>query len=63
MNAFAADPTGYVGPPPTRSDGRKRPVAVVIGSGFGGLAAAIRLSVKGYDVRIYDKLDKPGGRA
>ena len=41
----------------------KRPVAVVIGSGFGGLAAAIRLSVKGYDVQIYEKLDGPGGRA
>jgi phytoene desaturase len=29
------------------SQTRPRPVAVVIGSGFGGLAAAIRLSVKG----------------
>lgn len=40
-----------------------RPRAVVIGSGFGGLAAAIRLSCKGYAVSIYEKLDAPGGRA
>lgn len=42
---------------------RNRPVAVVIGSGFGGLAAAIRLSVKGYEVKVLEKLDAPGGRA
>ena len=41
----------------------QRPVAVVIGSGFGGLAAAIRLSVKGYEVKVFEKLDAPGGRA
>ena len=46
-----------------RSPIRQRKVAVVIGAGFGGLAAAIRLSVKGYDVHIYEKLDAPGGRA
>ena len=39
------------------------PKAIVIGSGFGGLAAAIRLSCKGYDVQVLDKLDAPGGRA
>jgi len=39
------------------------PKAIVIGSGFGGLAAAIRLSVKGYDVTVLEKLDAPGGRA
>ena len=42
---------------------KQRPKAVVIGAGFGGLAAAIRLSVKGYDVQVYDKLEEPGGRA
>ncbi len=47
----------------TPSQLRQRPVAVVIGSGFGGLAAAIRLSVKGYDVKVFEKLDAPGGRA
>ena len=37
--------------------------AVVIGSGFGGLASAIRLSAKGYRVTVLEKLDGPGGRA
>jgi phytoene desaturase len=40
-----------------------RPKAVVIGSGFGGLAAAIRLSAKGYDVEVFEKLEAAGGRA
>ena len=40
-----------------------RPVALVIGSGFGGLAAAIRLAHHGYQVRVIEKLDAPGGRA
>jgi phytoene desaturase len=39
------------------------PVALVIGSGFGGLAAAIRLSAKGYLVQVLEKLNEPGGRA
>ncbi|MBX9760497.1 MAG: phytoene desaturase, partial [Beijerinckiaceae bacterium] len=41
----------------------ERPHAVVIGSGFGGLAAAIRLGARGYRVTIVEKLDAPGGRA
>jgi phytoene desaturase len=41
----------------------KEPTAIVIGSGFGGLAAAIRLSCKGYKVIVLEKLDAPGGRA
>jgi phytoene desaturase len=36
---------------------------VVIGSGFGGLAAAIRLQAQGHDVVIVEKHDQPGGRA
>jgi len=36
---------------------------IVIGSGFGGLTAAIRLQAKGFDVEIIEKRDKPGGRA
>jgi phytoene desaturase len=36
---------------------------VVIGSGFGGLAAAIRLQAQGHQVTIVEKLDKAGGRA
>ena len=42
---------------------RRRPSAVVIGSGFGGLAAAIRLGARGYGVTVLEKLDGPGGRA
>ena len=37
--------------------------ALVIGSGFGGLAAAIRLQAKGYRTTILEMRDKPGGRA
>ena len=37
--------------------------ALVIGSGFGGLAAAVRLAVKGYEVTIVEKRDRAGGRA
>jgi len=40
-----------------------QPKALVIGAGFGGLASAIRLSKRGYDVEIIEKLDAPGGRA
>jgi phytoene desaturase len=39
------------------------PRAIVIGSGFGGLAAAIRLGARGYRVTVIEKLDAPGGRA
>jgi phytoene desaturase len=35
----------------------------VIGSGFGGLAAAVRLGARGYRVTVLEKLDAPGGRA
>ena len=41
----------------------ERKKIAVIGSGFGGLSAAIRLAVKGHEVTIYEKLGKPGGRA
>ncbi len=44
-------------------DTARRPRAVVIGSGFGGLAAAIRLGARGYGVTVLEKLDAPGGRA
>ena len=36
---------------------------VVIGAGFGGLAAAIRLQARGHDVDLVEKRDQAGGRA
>ena len=49
--------------PPQPAVGDDRPHAVVIGSGFGGLAAAIRLGARGYRVTVLERLDQPGGRA
>jgi phytoene desaturase len=51
--------------PPTvaRLPGKARPHAIVIGSGFGGLAAAVRLGARGFRVTVLEKLDAPGGRA
>jgi phytoene desaturase len=36
---------------------------VVVGAGFGGLAAALRLRARGYEVTVLEALDQPGGRA
>jgi phytoene desaturase len=41
----------------------KRGRAAVIGSGFGGLAAAVRLQHAGFETVVYEARDKPGGRA
>jgi phytoene desaturase len=48
-----------------RNDGPKRSCgrAAVIGSGFGGLAAAIRLQAMGFETVCYEARDKAGGRA
>ena len=37
--------------------------AIVIGSGFGGIAGALRLRAKGYAVTLLDRCDQLGGRA
>ncbi|MDJ0835910.1 MAG: phytoene desaturase family protein [Acidobacteriota bacterium] len=37
--------------------------AIVIGAGFGGLAGALRLRARGYEVEIIDASSRPGGRA
>lgn len=47
---------------PAVTDSEQRPTAIVIGAGFGGLAAAIRLAGKGYQVQVLDRLATPGGR-
>lgn len=36
--------------------------AIIIGSGIGGLAAAIRLSLKGYETHLYEKNSENGGK-
>jgi phytoene desaturase len=46
-----------------RPDRDEQRHAVVIGSGFGGLAAAVRLGARGYRVTVLERLDAPGGRA
>jgi phytoene desaturase len=47
-----------------RTRSRKQPRrAAVIGSGFGGLAAAIRLQALGVSTVLFEARDKPGGRA
>lgn len=45
----------------TAEPGTRR--AIVIGSGFGGLALAIRLQAAGIPVLLLEARDKPGGRA
>ena len=51
-------------PEPGSSGGaRRKSSAIVIGAGFGGLAAAIRLGARGYGVTLLERLDAPGGRA
>jgi phytoene desaturase len=45
---------------PSSSSSRR---AIVVGSGFGGLAAAIRLRARGYETTVLEMRDKPGGRA
>ena len=35
---------------------------IIIGAGVGGLATAVRLQSKGYDVTIYEKMDRVGGK-
>jgi phytoene desaturase len=44
--------------PPASAQGK----ALVIGAGLGGLASAMRLGAKGWQVTVIDRLDRPGGR-
>ena len=52
----AGDGAGSQGPEPGSR-------AVVIGAGFGGIAAALRLRARGYEVTIVDRCERLGGRA
>ena len=36
---------------------------LVIGAGFGGIASALRMRARGYDVTLIDRLNAIGGRA
>ncbi len=40
----------------------KKPTAIIIGAGLGGIATAARLSRCGYEVTVLEKNAKPGGR-
>ncbi|MGN8057359.1 1-hydroxycarotenoid 3,4-desaturase CrtD [Pedobacter sp. 22163] len=40
----------------------RKPKAIVIGAGIAGIASAIRLSVKGYEVDVFEANSKPGGK-
>ena len=40
----------------------KKPVAVVIGAGIGGIATAARLAKNGFSVTVLEKNSMPGGR-
>ena len=47
----------------TKNEPNNRLNAIIIGSGFGGLATAIRLQTTGkYQVTVVEKLDQIGGR-
>lgn len=56
MNASTAEQ-------PIQKADPQAPLALVIGSGFGGLAAAVRMCAKGWRVQLLEKLNGPGGRA
>jgi phytoene desaturase len=60
IHDYSASGGAALPPQPVAPDA---PRAIVIGSGFGGLAAAIRLSARGWRVEVLEKLDAPGGRA
>ncbi|MEO1701264.1 MAG: phytoene desaturase family protein [Pseudomonadota bacterium] len=59
MMTIAQNPVDFTG----AKQESPRPHAIVIGAGFGGLAAAVRLTARGYRVTIVEALEQIGGRA
>jgi len=62
MSTDLLDPPVQSTTAPRDRQSSPRPNAVVIGSGFGGIGAAIRLQARGYQVTLLEMRDKPGGR-
>ena len=50
-------------PNPYKKDTAERVHSVVVGSGFGGIAAALRMRAKGHQVTLIERLEDVGGRA
>ena len=50
-------------PNPYKKDKAERVHSVVVGSGFGGIAAALRMRAKGHQVTLIERLEDVGGRA
>ena len=59
---FLAPANHEMSPTPEQS-GEGAPRVVIIGSGFGGLGAALRMRAKGYHVTILERNGRLGGRA
>jgi phytoene desaturase len=73
LNATSHHSLMHPAPPPARAargDVRERPpgiaprrgTALLIGAGVGGLAAAVRLALRGFRVTVVERQDGPGGR-
>ena len=58
-----SDSTSVAPGHPRTTGSATRGRVAVIGSGFGGIAAAIRLAAAGFEVDLFEARDKPGGRA
>ncbi|WP_348720951.1 phytoene desaturase family protein [uncultured Candidatus Puniceispirillum sp.] len=55
--------TSHMPVTPLDSDSRAGEHILVIGAGFGGIAAALRMRAKGFEVTLVDRLSAIGGRA
>ena len=50
-------------PYPYKKDMAEHVHSVIVGSGFGGIAAALRMRAKGHQVTLIERLNDVGGRA